>query len=167
MWYIQQHVLQIVFIRTYQGFYLWKDLWPKLSALCIILNLSYNCVYVMSRRCLIWSSESLDPLLNFSTYFWLEEDLVFSCQKSWTTPCWQPFCIFIFSLQAAYTRVLNPQYSLHFWTRENDTIIFRFHTPTFCFHFHDCKHENFELEVMLMALEWSFELLWVLLFMWS
>jgi hypothetical protein len=90
MWYLWQHVLQIVFIRTYQGLHLWKYLWTKLSALCIVLNLSYNFVYVISRRCLIWGSWSLYPLLNFSTSFWLEEGLVFSCQKSCTSPLTDP-----------------------------------------------------------------------------
>ena len=84
MWYIQ-HVLWIVFIKTYQGLHLWKDLWPKLSALSTILNLSYNSIHVMLRIFLIWGSWSLDPLLNFSTYFWLEEGLVFSCHKSYTS----------------------------------------------------------------------------------
>jgi hypothetical protein len=90
MWYLQQHVLQIVFIQTYQGLHLWKYLWPKLSALCTVLNLSYNFVCVMSRKCLMWGSRSLDPLLNFSTSFWLEEGLVFSCQKVCTSPLTAP-----------------------------------------------------------------------------
>ena len=52
-----------------------------------------------------------------------------------------------------------------FWTlntcpnswKQNDTIIFRLRTPTFRFHFHDCKRENLELEVMSMALKSSFD----------
>jgi hypothetical protein len=68
--------------------------------------------------------------------------------------CWQPFCNFIFSLQASYTRVLNPQYSSQFF-KQNDTIIFGFRTPASHFHFHDCKRENLEMELVLMALKSS------------
>jgi len=52
-----------------------------------------------------------------------------------------------------------------FWTlntrrnylKQNDTIIFRFRTPAFHFHFHNCKHENLGLEVMLIALKSSLD----------
>ena len=85
MWY-RQHVLRVVFILTYHGFHFSKDLWPKLSLLCSCLNLSYNSVCVMSRKCLMWASWSLEPLLNFSTSFWLDEGLLLSRQNSCTNP---------------------------------------------------------------------------------
>ena len=34
----------------------------------------------MSRKCLMWGSQSLEPLPNFSTTFWLDEGLVLSHQ---------------------------------------------------------------------------------------
>ena len=70
----------------YHGFHFSKDLWPKLSSLCSCLNLSYNFVCVMSRKCLMWGSQSLEPILNFSTSFWLDEGLLLSCQNSCTSP---------------------------------------------------------------------------------
>ena len=72
---------------TYHGLHFSKDIWPKLSSLCSCLNLSYNSVCVMSRKCLMWGSRSLEPLLNFSTCFWLDEGLLLSCEN----PCTSPF----------------------------------------------------------------------------
>ena len=86
MWYRQKHVLRVLFILTYHGFNFSKDLWPKLSSLCSCLNLSYNSICVMSLKFLIWGSRSLEPLLNFSTSFWLDEGILFSCQKFYTSP---------------------------------------------------------------------------------
>ena len=86
MWYWKEHVLRSVFILTYHGLHFSKDLWPKLNSLCSCLNISYNYVCVMSRKCLMWGSWSLEPLLNFSTSFWLEEDLVLLCQKFCNNP---------------------------------------------------------------------------------
>ena len=34
----------------------------------------------------MWVSQSLEPILNFSAFFWLEEGLVLSCQKYCTGP---------------------------------------------------------------------------------
>jgi hypothetical protein len=44
----------------------------------------------MSRKCLIRGSWSLNPLLYFSTYFWFEQGLVFSCEKSYTSTLISP-----------------------------------------------------------------------------
>jgi hypothetical protein len=44
----------------------------------------------MSKECLVWGSWSLDTLLNFNTYFWLEEGLVFSFQKACASPLTSP-----------------------------------------------------------------------------
>ena len=74
-----------LFILTYHGFHFLKDLWPKLSSLCSCLNLWYNYVCVMSRKCLMWGSRSLEPLLNFSTSFWLD-GILLSHQNSYTSP---------------------------------------------------------------------------------
>ena len=63
-----------------------KNLWPKLSSGWALLNLSYNYVCVMSRKCFICGSRSLEPFLNFTTSFWLEEGLLLSCQNSCTSP---------------------------------------------------------------------------------
>ena len=85
MWY-WQHVLRVVFILTYHGLHFSKDRWPKLSSLCSCLNLSYNYDCVMSRKCFMWGSWSLETLLNFSTSIWLDEGLLLSHQNSYTNP---------------------------------------------------------------------------------
>ena len=79
-------MLRVVFTLTYQGLHFSKDLWPKLSSVCALLDLSYNYVCVMSRKCFICGSRSLEPFLNFTTSFWLEEGLLFLCQYSCTSP---------------------------------------------------------------------------------
>lgn len=79
-------MLHVVFTLTYQGFHFSKDLWPKLSSVCALLNLSYNFVCVMSRKWFICGSRYLEPFLNFTTSFWLEEGLLLSCQYSCTSP---------------------------------------------------------------------------------
>ena len=86
MWYQQQHVLWVVFILTYHGLVKSKDIWPKLRSLCSCLNISYNYVCVMSRKCLMWCSRSLENILNFSTYFLLDQGILLSCQNSYTNP---------------------------------------------------------------------------------
>ena len=75
-----------MFILTYHGFHLLKDIWPKISSLCPCLNLSYNSICAMSRNFLMWGSQSLEPLLKFSTSFCLDEGLVLSCQNACTCP---------------------------------------------------------------------------------
>ena len=61
MWYQQQHVLQVLFILTYHGLHFLEDILPNLSSLSSRINISYNYVCVMSRKCLMWGSRSLEP----------------------------------------------------------------------------------------------------------
>lgn len=62
---------------------------PMLSALCSFLNLiKFLCVIL--RKHLMWGSWSPEPLTNFNTYFWLEECLMFLCQKKFISSLSSP-----------------------------------------------------------------------------
>ena len=75
-----------VFILTYEGLHFSKDICPKFNCLFSFLNFLYSFVSVISRRCLICSSWSFEPLLSLSTSFQFEEGFVWSCQKLYTSP---------------------------------------------------------------------------------
>lgn len=51
------------------------------SALWSVMNLSYNYIYVISRKCLMWGMWFLETILNFSASLSLKECLALLCQK--------------------------------------------------------------------------------------